>query len=61
VKTLLRHENIATTSNVYGDIGMLAKRRIQERLADFVKRQAEDEDQTAQREAIWQHTPATIQ
>ena len=43
----------------YGDIGMLAKRRIQERLVDFVKRQAEDE--TAQREALWQQTPATIQ
>src|SRR4029077_15130087 len=32
VKTLLRHEDIATTSNMYGDIGMLAKRPIQERL-----------------------------
>ena len=28
VKTLLRHEDIATTSNVYGDLGMKAKRRI---------------------------------
>jgi hypothetical protein len=35
VKTL-RHENIATTSNVYGDIGLIAKRRIQERLVEFV-------------------------
>jgi integrase len=61
VKTLLRHENIATTSNVYGDIGMLAKRRIQERLVDFVKRQAQDEDETAQRDVMWQRTPVTIQ
>ena len=28
VKTLLRHENIVTTSDVYGDLGMDAKRRI---------------------------------
>lgn len=28
VKTLLRHEDIATTSNVYGELGMAAKRRI---------------------------------
>jgi integrase len=32
VKTLLRHEDIATTSNVYGDLGMKAKRRIQQRM-----------------------------
>lgn len=59
VKTLLRYENIATTFNVYGDTGMLDKRRIQERLVNFVKRQAEDE--SAQREALWEQTPATIQ
>ena len=41
VKTLLRHEDIATTSNVYGDLGMEAKRRIQQRLVEFVKRQAQ--------------------
>lgn len=40
VKTLLRHENIATTSEVYGDLGMAAKRRIQERMVNFVKQQA---------------------
>jgi integrase len=28
VKTLLRHENIATTSDIYGDLGLEAKRRI---------------------------------
>ena len=40
VKTLLRHEDIATTSNVYGDLGMDAKSRIQQRLVDFVSEQA---------------------
>ncbi len=40
VKTLLRHEDIATTSNVYGDLGMDAKRRIQQRLVSFVNEQA---------------------
>jgi hypothetical protein len=40
VKTLLRHENLATTSEVYGDLGMEAKRRIQQRLVNFVKQQA---------------------
>jgi len=43
VKTLLRHEDIATTSNVYGDLGMDAKRRIQQRLVDFVRKEAERE------------------
>src|SRR5262249_41414778 len=39
VKTLLRHENIATTSDIYGDLGLEAKRRIQQRLVNFVKEQ----------------------
>jgi hypothetical protein len=39
VKTLLRHEDIATTSNVYGDLGMDVKRRIQRRLVAFGVRQ----------------------
>src|SRR5439155_22361058 len=39
VKTLLRHEDIATTSNVYGDLGMEAKRRIQQKLVAFVREQ----------------------
>jgi hypothetical protein len=30
VNTLLRHEDIATTPNVYGDLGMDAQRRIQQ-------------------------------
>jgi hypothetical protein len=37
--TLLRHENIATTSDIYGDLGLEAKRRIQQRLINFVKEQ----------------------
>ena len=57
VKTL-RHENIATTSNVYGDIGLIAKRRIQERLVEFVKQQAASE--SVEREALWEQTPVTI-
>ena len=40
VKTLLRHENLATTSEVYGDLRMEAKRRIQQQLVNFVKQQA---------------------
>jgi hypothetical protein len=39
LKTLLRHENITTTSDVYGGLGMEAKRRIQQRLVNFVKQQ----------------------
>jgi integrase len=39
VKTLLRHENIATTSDIYGNLGIEAKRRIQQRLVNFVKEQ----------------------
>ena len=59
VKTLLRHEDIATTSNLYGDLGMDAKRRIQQRLVAFVKRRAQEEAE--QRVALWQHSPATVQ
>jgi integrase len=60
VKTLLRHENIVTTSDVYGDLGLHAKRRIQQRLVEFVRRQAENE--ASKREvAQLQDTPATIQ
>ena len=60
VKTLLRHEDIATTSNVYGDLGMDAKRRIQQRLVDFVREQANTEE-AARREAAWNQTPVTVQ
>ena len=60
VKTLLRHEDIATTSNVYGDLGMEAKRRIQQRLVEFVRRQASEA--ASKQEALWQqHPPVTIQ
>lgn len=43
IKTLLRHENISTTSQIYGQMEIEAKRRIQDRLIGFVKRQAESE------------------
>jgi integrase len=60
VKTLLRHEDIATTSNVYGDLGMEAKRRIQQRMMEFVKRQASAN--AAKTEAESQpNPPVTIQ
>jgi integrase len=58
VKTLLRHENIATTSNVYGDIGMEVKRRIQQRLVRFVKEQAESGETRRQ---VLKGTPASLQ
>ena len=64
VKTLLRHEDIATTSNVYGDLGMDAKRRIPQRLVEFVKQQAEAQisaEEVARREAAWKQASATIQ
>ena len=41
VKALLRHENIATTSEVYGGLDLAAKRRIQERLVSFAKHRAD--------------------
>jgi hypothetical protein len=40
VKTLLRREHIATTSDVYGELGLEAKRRMQARLVSLVKREA---------------------
>jgi len=39
----MRHENIVTTSDIYGDLGLDAKRRIQQRLVAFVKQQASNE------------------
>jgi hypothetical protein len=38
---LLRHENIATTSQVYGAPQIEAKRELQRRLVEFVKQRAE--------------------
>jgi len=38
---------------------MKAKRRIQERLVDFVKKQTAED--ATQREALWQQAPVTIQ
>jgi integrase len=61
VKTLLRHEDIATTSNVYGDLGMDAKRRIQQRLVAFVNQQAKQAQQDSRIEEAWEKTPVTIQ
>jgi integrase len=61
VKTLLRHEDIATTSNVYGDLGMDAKRRIQQRLVAFVNQQAKQTQQESRIEDAWAETPVTIQ
>lgn len=60
VKTLLRHEDIATTSNVYGDLGMKAKRRIQQRMVEFVRRQA-SEQASKQETACQEDPPVTIQ
>ena len=60
VKTLLRHEDISTTSNIYGDLGMEAKRRIQEKLVEFVRRQASQE--AAKQETLRPlDSPVTIQ
>ena len=61
VKTLLRHEDIATTSNVYGDLGMDAKRRIQQRLVAFVNEQAKAAEEASRIEAAWTRELATIQ
>ena len=59
-KTLLRHKDIATTSNVYGDLGMKAKRRIQQRMVEFARRQASEE--ASKQETAWQEDPpVTIQ
>ncbi|MGH9536169.1 MAG: hypothetical protein ACRD2E_15075 [Terriglobales bacterium] len=41
VKALLRHENIAPTSDVYGTLGLEAKRKIQARLVEFVERRVQ--------------------
>jgi hypothetical protein len=60
VKTLLRHEDIATTSNVYGDLGMDSKRRIQQRLVAFVNQQAKQTQQDSRIEDAWAKTPVTI-
>jgi len=44
VKALLRHENISTTSQIYGELEVEAKRRIQNRLVSFVTHEAQMED-----------------
>ena len=61
VKTLLRHEDIATTSNVYGDLGMDAKRRIQQRLVAFVNEQAKKAAEPSRIQKTWARMPESIQ
>jgi integrase len=61
VKTLLRHEDIATTSNVYGDLGMDAKRRIQQRLVAFVNEQAKAAEDASRIQKAWARMPVSIQ
>jgi integrase len=61
IKTLLRHENIATTSNIYGDLGMAAKRRIQQRLVEFVNEQAKATEEASPIEKTWARMPESIQ
>jgi integrase len=61
VKTLLRHEDIATTSNVYGDLGMDAKRRIQQRLVEFVNEQAKAAEDASRIQKAWTRMPVSIQ
>jgi len=61
VKTLLRHEDIATTSNVYGDLGMDAKRRIQQRLVAFVNHQAKAAQDASRVEIAWKNERVTVQ
>ena len=62
VKTLLRHEDIATTSNIYGDLGMDAKRRNPtEALVAFVNQQARQVQHDSSIEDAWAKIPVTIQ
>lgn len=56
VKTLLRHENIATTSQVYGAPQIEAKRKLQRRLVEFVKQQAELEGWKPEKD-LWADCP----
>ena len=56
VKTLLRHENIATTSQVYGAPQMEAKRELQRRLVNFVKQRAEQEGWKPEKD-VWVERP----
>ena len=56
VKTLLRHENIATTSQVYGAPQIEAKRDLQRRLVEFVKQRAELEGWKLEKD-LWVNCP----
>ena len=61
VKTLLRHEDISTTSNLYGNLGMDAKRRIQQRLVAFVNEQAKAAEDASRIDRAWAQIPESIQ
>jgi hypothetical protein len=50
-----------TTSNVYGDLGIDAKRRIQQRLVAFVNEQAKAAEEASRIEAAWKRQPVTVQ
>ena len=52
MKALLRHEIIATTSQVYGRLELEAKRRAQQRLIDYVVLEAEAQ--------AWKGAPAQL-
>jgi hypothetical protein len=56
VKTLLRHENIATTSQIYGAPQIEAKRELQRRSVEFVKQQAELEGWKPEKD-LWVKCP----
>jgi len=43
VQTVLRHENISTTFQVYGAPQLKAERELQRRLVDFVKQRPKEE------------------
>ena len=59
VKTLLRHENIATTSQVYGAPQIEAKRDLQRRLVEFVKHRAEEEGWKPKEESLTDYPTIT--
>jgi hypothetical protein len=42
-KELLRHEDLSTTSELYGGLSLEAKRQASERLVEFVKEAAQAE------------------
>lgn len=57
-KELLRHENLKTTSELYGGLSLDAKRAAQQRLVEFVKAKAAQSDGGGERFAS--SRPATL-